>query len=78
MKAHQGVRDLSRKLIGEFIHSLIIERNINVRQLCRDAGLPFKVYYRIINGEGYTIDSLLAILQVLDMRIEIMEKDIRK
>jgi predicted transcriptional regulator len=78
MKAHSQVRNEARRLIGEFISSIIEEKNLNKRQLCRDAGISPTILYKIINGNAYEIDSLLAILQVLNMHIDIKERDIMK
>jgi DNA-binding phage protein len=77
MKAHQGVRDIARKLIAKSILYVIEENKMNVRKLCRDAGISQTIYYNIINGKGYTIDSLLAVMQVLELHLEIHEKDIK-
>ena len=78
MKAHEEVRNIARKVIGEYLTEIINDKKMNKRQISRDADISPHALYNILKGEKYEMDSLLAILQVLDMRIEIMPKAFEK
>ena len=78
MKAHEEIRNTARRVIGEYLSEIIEDKKMNKRQISRDAGISPHSLYKVLRGEKYEMDSLLAVLQVLDMRIEIMPKSFEK
>lgn len=76
MPTHPEQRKIARKLIGDFLSDIIKERNLKIEPLARECQMEKVIIYNILQGKGYTIDSLLALLQVLRMHIDIKEIDI--
>lgn len=78
MKAHKEVRKQARRVIGEYLEEILKDKNLNAFELSARFQIPLKSVNKVINGKKYNFDFLLEILQCLDMRIEIMPKDIKK
>lgn len=74
MRANPNVRNMARRLMGEFLSDLISERALKIEPLARACGMEKKIIYNILKGKGYTIDSLLSLLQVLNLHLEIKER----
>lgn len=62
-----------KKIIGQFFRELIDERNLVIEQITRETGLSKTIIYAIINGKGYTMDSLVKLCRHLQIHIEFSE-----
>ena len=77
MRANPKVRNIARRLIGEFLSDLINARALKIEPLARQCGMEKKIIYNILKGKGYTIDSLLSLLQILNLHLEIKERSLK-
>ncbi len=71
--------ELAKRIIGEFLKEIIADDKLVVRELERKSGVSSHIIYSILNGSAnYTIDSLIALFGAMEIRLELMKKDIRK
>ena len=60
--------------ITKSIKEAIAKKNTNIRKLAEKAGMQHPQIVRVTSCENYTIDTLLKILDALDLTIAIKEK----
>lgn len=78
MKPQKGVQKAARKIIGEYLELIKEEKKIKPFELSANFQIPIKNISKVLDGKKYNFDTLLEILQALDMRIELMPKNIEK
>ena len=71
--------EAERKIIGDFISQAIKTQTIPKERLSRQAFISKRITYNILNGDNYTIDSLISILKVLklDLKFKAQENQTR-
>lgn len=58
------------ELFAKAMKMAMKERKIGVNELCEKAGISKTIFYRIMNGESYTIVSLIKIMRILKIHLE--------
>lgn len=61
--------------ISKAIADRLKEENLSVRKLAEDIGVHHPQIVRVTSGQNYTIDTLLRVLDRLDLEIVIEKKD---
>lgn len=62
--------ELALKKIGEAVSFAMKERKKSFYQLAAESGVSRTIIYKIVNGEGYEIKSLIRLLAVLQVHLE--------
>lgn len=67
--------ETAKELIGKFIYDQIKDQGYTIEGIAEKANISKVTVYDIIGYRtNYTIDSFIAIIGALDLRIEIMNK----
>lgn len=66
MKSFDSWIQLNREEIGSYIHHTIKVKNYTIEAFAEKCGMSKKTIYNIIQGKGYTMDSFLIILYMLE------------
>lgn len=64
-----------REKIGKAIRDEMEKQNFSLRSLGKKVGYKHGQILRITNGKNYNIETLLRVLEGLDMEIKIKKKD---
>lgn len=73
-KSNYRIIEEPKILISKSISSEIIKQGLSVRQFAEKAGMKHPQIHRITSGKNYNIDTLLKILNSLDLEITITKK----
>lgn len=66
---------LPKKKISNLVKQTLKDRELTYRQACeRIEGLNYTQLSRVTSGTNYTIDTLLTVLDVLDIELEVKKK----
>lgn len=75
-KPNEDITRLAREKIGEFIDILRKDRKATWTDIEHATGMSRQTLQAVLKGSAnYNIDSLIKVMQVLDIRIEFMLKD---
>lgn len=61
--------------IAKFIRDEINYQELSIRKLAERVGVKHPQILRVTGGENYNIETLLRILDALDLQIELRKKD---
>lgn len=76
MPADKKVFDTAREVLGNYLSEVMKEKNISLYQLEKLTGKPSQPLKSVLTGkDNYTIDSLLAVVQALDLYFFFSEKE---
>lgn len=63
------INRIARLQIGEFIQTLIKDRGLVIDNVSKQTGMSKRIIYNIIQGKGYTVDSLLTLCKYLKINV---------
>lgn len=68
MPVQKKVFNTAREVLGNYLSEVMKEKSINLYQLEKLTGKPSQPLKSVLTGDSnYTIDSLLAVVQALDL-----------
>ncbi|GIO35747.1 hypothetical protein J41TS12_06080 [Paenibacillus antibioticophila] len=70
------ILDISKKKIVQQIKLQLETNNTSVRKLAKKVGMKHPQIVRVTSGENYNIDTLIKILDALNLEILIKEKNV--